>query len=843
MTRTSLGTPAHGETGGNQAITRRRLSRTLSPARWGEYRRLLQIALDQGYAVLSLEAWLDDPSLAGGRPALLLRHDVDQHPAAALRMAAIEADLGVLSTWYFRWRTADPHVVDAIREHGHAVGLHYETLTRELLRRGLGAADAPALRGAARELLRTELAAFDARHGPARSACPHGDTRMPGVDNGVLLLGEDWGSYGLRWDAKAAMRSRDLDVWVTDRSVAGGRWKDGLDPIDLLVDRRSPMLAVIHPNNWSSGPALWSDRVLPGPRRTGSDTPALSAPATPEELPRRTGTPGPPRRTDTLGPLPRADTFGPLHRFGPQAVLAVGLIANLILLLAATRHLGFFQDDFLFILEKRGWGPGTFLDAMNGHLSLMPVAIFKLLFVTVGVHHSWPYRFVLALIDSACVVLVYALLAPRAGRAIALIPAFLLLMLGAGAGSTDLIWITQIGFLLSLTAGLAALLCLARGDLNGDRAAAALLGVSLASSSPGLAMCAGALTHLLATRTARRRYWVVAAPLALYALWYLGYGTQGLALSNAPHVPNYLVNIASSGFGALAGLSGQTRASFGVALLVGAVILLAARVWRGRPLPPLGAAGVAGAVTFWILVALTRAQTDNSGNSRYLYPSAVFILLALGALLGWRRTTGRGAAVVACGLVLIGLGNLRVLNANVDGRGKLDGEVRAVLGASEMIGPAGAPSFAPHPPFVPHLELGPYLAAVHQLGSPAESPGQIESAPPADRQLADQTLIAGERIGLESPPASCPTVTPTAAGAAIELTVAPGRSLYLALRGHGAVTVYVRRLAASYPSQPLGTLPSGDGPRGLGFPIDASPIPWHVRLLPTTVTVTCLASA
>lgn len=255
--------------------TRRRLGRSFSRARWGEYRELLRIALGQGYAVLSLEEWLENPAVARDRPRMLLRHDVDQHPASALRMAAIEREVGVRSTWYFRWRTANLRVIEAIAAEGHAVGLHYETLTRELLRRGLGAADAEALIPHARELLRAELEAFGRRFGPVRSACPHGDTRVPGVHNGVLLLGEEWSEYGLEWDANAAMREHPLDVWLTDRSAAEGGWKEGMDPIDLVVDRRSPILAVVHPNNWVSGPALWWDRALPGAMHTGDDEPPL----------------------------------------------------------------------------------------------------------------------------------------------------------------------------------------------------------------------------------------------------------------------------------------------------------------------------------------------------------------------------------------------------------------------------------------------------------------------------------------------------------------------------------------------------------------------------------------
>jgi hypothetical protein len=258
------------------ARTQRRLARTFAGARWSEYRKLLTMAIDQGYELVSLEAWLGDPGSVADADVIALRHDVDQYPASALRMAAIEQELGIRSTWYFRWRTAHPAVVSAIRGAGHDVGLHYETLTRELLRRKLGRDDAAALIPEARVLLREELAAFAARHGPTRSTCPHGDTRMRGVHNGALLQDEDVSAYGVRWDANAAVAGMGLDMWLTDRSSAEGRWKDALDPLDLLVDRRSPILAVVHPNNWVSGIALWCDRLAPGRFGTArSDDPPL----------------------------------------------------------------------------------------------------------------------------------------------------------------------------------------------------------------------------------------------------------------------------------------------------------------------------------------------------------------------------------------------------------------------------------------------------------------------------------------------------------------------------------------------------------------------------------------
>ena len=118
------------------ARSRRRFSRTLSRARWPEYGRLLKAALGAGYQVVTLEDFLDGAVRPNRGPVLILRHDVDQHPRSALRMADVEAEFGLRSTWYFRWRTADRAVIGELRRRGGEIGLHYETLSREVLRTG-----------------------------------------------------------------------------------------------------------------------------------------------------------------------------------------------------------------------------------------------------------------------------------------------------------------------------------------------------------------------------------------------------------------------------------------------------------------------------------------------------------------------------------------------------------------------------------------------------------------------------------------------------------------------------------------------------------------------------------
>lgn len=268
---------------------RPRLARTLQRARWGEYRIFLHEVLAAGYQTIALEDWID-----AGRPAdqtvltMIMRRDVDQHPLSALRMLAIEQELEVRSTWYFRWRTAHPLVVERVRDAGLAVGLHYETLTRQALERGVAADPEDELLTRARETLRTEIEEFARAFGPIRSICPHGDTRVPSLRNADLLHGEDCSSFGIAFDGNEAMRGVRLGHWLTDRSAAEGGWAGGTDPLTLLRDGVSPILCVAHPNNWVAGLDLWGDRLaaklLPSPRRRRASFPIRTGPDTPPHV-------------------------------------------------------------------------------------------------------------------------------------------------------------------------------------------------------------------------------------------------------------------------------------------------------------------------------------------------------------------------------------------------------------------------------------------------------------------------------------------------------------------------------------------------------------------------------
>jgi hypothetical protein len=60
----------------------------------------------------------------------IIRHDVDRNHTAALRMANVEAELGIQATYYFRARNQNfnEKIIRQVKNLGHEVGFHYESL-------------------------------------------------------------------------------------------------------------------------------------------------------------------------------------------------------------------------------------------------------------------------------------------------------------------------------------------------------------------------------------------------------------------------------------------------------------------------------------------------------------------------------------------------------------------------------------------------------------------------------------------------------------------------------------------------------------------------------------------
>ncbi|MBA2869070.1 hypothetical protein [Methanococcus maripaludis] len=92
-----------------------------------KYAKLISV-LDKNYDICTVYNYLLKKPESN---FLILRHDIDRKPENALKMAKLEYDLGINSTYYFRYPyTFDVSTMEQVADLGHEVGYHYETLAK-----------------------------------------------------------------------------------------------------------------------------------------------------------------------------------------------------------------------------------------------------------------------------------------------------------------------------------------------------------------------------------------------------------------------------------------------------------------------------------------------------------------------------------------------------------------------------------------------------------------------------------------------------------------------------------------------------------------------------------------
>jgi hypothetical protein len=527
----------------------------------------------------------------------------------------------------------------------------------------------------------------------------------------------------------------------------------------------------------------------------------------------------------------------------------LALLSLLALVLIYRKGLGttFYFDEWNFVMNRRDWNVDTFLRPHNEHFSLVPVLIFKLLFVTVGLDSYWVYRLLLIVAHLTVVALLFEYARRRVGNWPALAAATLVLFLGAAWN--DLLVPFQLSFVLSVAAGLGALLALERRDTLGDGLACGLVALALASSSVGIPFAAAVLVETFLDPNRKRRLWIGLAPLALYGLWSLEYGdptaTSGgrtleeLLRLNAPAVPGYVATAVAGAVGAVVGLGvdwGRPLAVIGVALLVYVLV-------RGPASPRVYALLAAGAA-FWGLSGLFRAQLNAPLDSRYLYLGGILVVLIAVQLLRPVTVTPRLAVVGAVLVAASAIGNFGSLRSGSMYLQDWSRHVQVELAALELAGPSVDPSFAPDPVRAPDITAGKYFDAVEQYGSPAASANEIPTRAEPERAAADDVLIKalGPTLGprgthgdgprpvveASSEPVSnatrCAQLEPSAAGS-LELTL-PAEGLTVS--GSQPVEVRLRSFAGGFPVGALGAVPPGSTYALRVAPRDG--VTWHVRL-------------
>ncbi|MGN6275448.1 MAG: hypothetical protein ACTHNP_05875 [Solirubrobacterales bacterium] len=453
--------------------------------------------------------------------------------------------------------------------------------------------------------------------------------------------------------------------------------------------------------------------------------------------------------------------MGRITRQAPTLLLAAAMAAAAVLYLALTWHFTFLLDSWEFLMNRRGFTADAFLQPHNEHIVVIPVAIEQLLIHLFGMTSAKPEFVVLTIGLLATAYLVFAYVSRRLGPWLGLFAAVLILFLGPAWEL--MLWPFEIGLLGSILFGLAMLLALDRGDRRGDVLACVCLALSLGFSSLGIAFAVAALVAILISPRERwrDRAFVFVIPVALFAVWYLGWGHNAeshLSVRNVLGSPRFVAESVAAGVGNLFGLGnnpvgGATETFWGAILLVAIVALVWARQLRRPGFDPGFWPVAAAAATNWFLTAFNQMPGREPVSSRYQYASAVFILLLLANLLAKERF-GRRAVLVGAAVALLAIGpNLVVLKDGSEFFETQSVLTRADTGAIEIARRTVSPEFELGPEVAGTAGLvdvfaGKYLEAVDEYGSPAYTPSELETAPAYARKQAD--VILGQALPLST---------------------------------------------------------------------------------------------
>jgi hypothetical protein len=532
--------------------------------------------------------------------------------------------------------------------------------------------------------------------------------------------------------------------------------------------------------------------------------------------------------------------------------LAVGAAGSAAILLALQSHLTFYADEWDFLLRRRGSSAEDFLNPHGDHIALALVAVYKLLVSIFGMGSPAPFQVTSTLFFLVGVVLLFVYLRRRVSDWAALLGSALILFLGAGW--TDLLWPFQIGFSASIAAGLGALLALERDDPVGDGIACALLVVSMAFSEIGVPFVAGALVSILVSRRPRiGRLYIVFVPLALYGIWWVGWGHEAqsaLTMHNVLVSPKFVFDAASQAAASLVGLatplasSGERDWRIPVGMDWGRVLLVALvglGAWRFRRLggvPRTFWVALAMGASFWFLAAFNAIpEVREPTTNRYQYPGAVFLLLIAAEILRGVRPNRRALAVGAAVTALAVFSGVRFLYLGYDNMRKPQSDLlRAQLAAIEIARDRLQPGLVVEQATT-LISASSYLSAADTEGSPAYSESELGSSTEAARFGADETLVSALGIqlaeGQGSPSAGqgnggthCETVAATPTGYP-GVSLGPGE-VVLRAQPQASTEVLLARFADEFQVFP-GSVGPGHA-SALTLPPDRSPRPWRLGL-------------
>lgn len=527
--------------------------------------------------------------------------------------------------------------------------------------------------------------------------------------------------------------------------------------------------------------------------------------------------------------------------FGLAASLAAALV------LWAGRETTYTADDLVQLMISPSLGLDDLIAPYNGHFVLFPRLIFKGGLEIFGSDYL-TFRVMTVGFSVLTCALVFVYLRRRVGPLVALAPTLVLLVLGSDYGH-----VLQGAFTLwlAISCGLGALIALERGGGRADLLACALLCIGIATYTVALAFLVAAVVAVVLGPDRRRRVWVVAIPLTLYAAWWLHASgepaspqDQHVTYGNLLVLPAWAYQSLANTTGAVTGLDytfgGEASTQAGAVLALAAVVALAWRLSRGS-LPSHLWITASALVTLWGLGVIVANAFRLPNADRYLLPSLVAVLLVAGAAAAgfrWSRPALIGLYIVAA--IGVGSNALQLSNGGNKLRRDVAVSVRSELGAVQVAGASADRDFELPPSetlvnvaFISVMRsgrsaVGAYLEVAKRYGPIGYSTSELRGLADSVRARVDALLIGLEQIALKPaapPEAGCRNLGLGYGQASFELQPGDGVTLEAP---RGAAEIAIRRFADPA-ATPLGTVKAGAAAE-LRAPSDQASDPWVVAV-------------
>jgi hypothetical protein len=354
--------------------------------------------------------------------------------------------------------------------------------------------------------------------------------------------------------------------------------------------------------------------------------------------------------------------------------VALAVVAGVVLLYLG-RSLTFWYDEWRSITFTGG--VTDYLRPVNEHWLTLPLLLYRATLGIFGLRTYQPYLAEVIVLHLSAVAAAYVLMRRRVDPFVATaltIPLFFL-----GAGSENLFWAFQTGFVGSVMFGLWAIVFIERPGRWSPMIASVLLLASLMSAGLGLVFLVACFGRTFFDTSLRIRILATIAPAAAYLVWFSLVGRVHDELDGTSPIAvlqdlaRCLVRGVSHAVASFSGV-GHLPGGRVIALVLVTVFLIAtcrAVVTTGRH--ALAAGCILGIATNYALVGLVRADfPSQETRSRYVYPAAFLLVLAVADWLPvvaasvlsrrYARVAGVGGFVLVLGAVTVA--NIDALAAN-----------------------------------------------------------------------------------------------------------------------------------------------------------------------------------